>query len=237
MQLQFGQHVRSRDGHDVGKIRHLILDPATSRVKTVVIEKGLLLPDDVEIPAEDITVSPGSGLIANYSAGEIKGMQHFDESRYTTVELQRPGWFMGMPYVGGLFPIGYPLQPYGMAGTPLAAPVVKGEMGVVPPDDDESEQTRDERLDSIISSGDQVVSHDGHVVGEVASITLDDATGKPVSLTVRQGWLFHKDRVLPAEWMESASDGVVYLNLDREKLQLDSNGSAARSEVGTGRMS
>jgi len=232
MQLQFGQHIRSSDGHDVGKIRHLVLDPATGKVKTVVIERGLLLTDDIEIPAEEITVSPGSGLVANHTADEIKAMPHFDESHYTPVRLDKPGWFMGMPYAGGLWPIGYPLQPYGMPGAPLAAPVVKGEMAAVPPDDIES-QAEEETLNSVISAGDQVVSHDGHVIGEVASVTLDDATGKPASLTVRQGWLFHKDRVLPAAWMESASDGVVYLNLDRDRL-LGEPVVGERSETGVG---
>jgi len=62
MRIELGDHVRSQDGHDIGKIKHLILDPATSGVKTLVVEKGMLLPEDVEIPLSAVLES-GNGPV------------------------------------------------------------------------------------------------------------------------------------------------------------------------------
>ena len=40
MQIELGQHIRSSDGQDIGKLKHLILDPSNGQVKTLVVEKG-----------------------------------------------------------------------------------------------------------------------------------------------------------------------------------------------------
>ena len=50
MQIELGAHVRTQDTHDAGVIKPLILDPHSEQVKTVVIEKGRLLHEDVEVP-------------------------------------------------------------------------------------------------------------------------------------------------------------------------------------------
>src|SRR5689334_4283587 len=132
MELKFGQHVRSTDDRDVGTVKHLILDPANGHVKTLVVEKGFFLPDDIEIPVEAVQESGKEQLTVQYTAEQVKDLPRFDESRYMPITPEQTPWIAGIPYAGALWPIGYPLQPFG-GRVPLPAPVVAGEMAVAPP--------------------------------------------------------------------------------------------------------
>src|SRR5579871_4504864 len=85
MKIELGEHVHSSNGHDIGTIKHLILDPANCQIKTLVVEKGWLLPDDIEIPLEVVQVDEDTGLRVRYTAEQVKSLPRFDESQYRTV--------------------------------------------------------------------------------------------------------------------------------------------------------
>ena len=78
----------SQDGHDIGTIKHLIVDPATNHVKTVVVEKGIFLHDDTEIALDALQIrrQPGrrrADLCASYTAEQVKALPRFDMAQYT----------------------------------------------------------------------------------------------------------------------------------------------------------
>ncbi len=219
MQLQLGQHILSSDGHDLGAIKHLILDPATGRLKTFVVEKGWFLPGDTEIPLETIQEKGGERLYIGYTAEEVKNLPRFDESRYTAAPPEQAGAFPAYPPQGLLWPNGFALPPLTTAGYPLLAPGIDGELGTPPPPEVQEILRRQDENNAVISAGDEVISADGEKVGEVRSVAFDSATGKPTGLVVRQGWLFTKDWTLPAAVIGSVEDGVVYLKQDKAQLQ------------------
>jgi sporulation protein YlmC with PRC-barrel domain len=229
MDLQFGQHVRSSDGEDIGKIKHLILDPTDGQVKTLVVERGMLLPDDVEIPAGDVQQRDNEGISVRYTAEQLLRLPRFDESKYTPVNLEQARWFLGFPYTGALWPVGYPLQPFG-AGAALAAPVIAGETALAPPPEVRERMRQQAQENAVISAGDAVLSKDGHQVGEVHGIAFDAATGAPTSLEIRRGWLFHKDFTLPGDAIASFEAGAVTLKLD--KAELEARRSESREAAG-----
>jgi sporulation protein YlmC with PRC-barrel domain len=49
--IKEGSTVRSRDGQKLGEVHQLVFDPATERPTTLVIRKGFLSKEDVEVPA------------------------------------------------------------------------------------------------------------------------------------------------------------------------------------------
>jgi len=219
MQLELGRHLFSSDGQDAGVIKHLILDPANGQVKTFVVEKGWLLPVDIEIPLEAVLEKGGDGLYIQYTAEEVKRLPHFDASQYTSIPPQATIPVSSYPFGGLLWPNGYPRLPLFTTGDPLPVPVVDGEVAAVPPQEVQERLRLQDEENAVISAGDAVFSQDGEKVGEVENIAFDSATGRPAHLTVRRGWLFHKDWELPADAIASVDDGIVTLSLGKSQLQ------------------
>jgi len=219
MQLKLGQHVLSADGKDVGTIKYLILDPTSHRVRTLVVEKGWLLPDDIEIPLEGVIENGSDALSVGSTAAEIKNLPRFDESLYTAAPPALAERLLGYPAPSLLWPTAYPYPPIVSPLYPLPAPTVDGEMAAPSQEQSQEYRRQMDEDNAVISAGDFVFSLDGEKVGEVQCIEFDRATGLPTSLTMRQGWLFHKEWNLPADVIASVDDGAVYLNLDKFQLQ------------------
>ena len=60
--IEEGSEVRSRDGEKVGDVHRIVFDPATGRPTMLVIRKGFLFTEDVEVPAGLIS-SVGDNLV------------------------------------------------------------------------------------------------------------------------------------------------------------------------------
>src|SRR5262245_29167764 len=105
MRTELGAKVRSSDGQDVGKIKHLIVDPESGQVKTVVVEKGFLLPDDVSVPIDALNVEKDGAIGLKYTADEVQNLPRFNPAAYTEPP---EGFLTPFPYpVGGLlWPVG-----------------------------------------------------------------------------------------------------------------------------------
>jgi sporulation protein YlmC with PRC-barrel domain len=58
----------------------------------------------------------------------------------------------------------------------------------------------------------QVSLADGTVVGRVDRVVLDPRTREVSHIVVRKGWLFASDRVVPVDWIGSASEAGVTLH-------------------------
>jgi len=222
MQLNLGQHILSSDSQDVGTIKHFILDPATIQVKAFVIEKGWLLSDDIEIPLEAAQEKGGEEVTVGYTADQVKNLPRFDETLYTSAPPELADSLLGYPAGSLLWPATHAFPPFSTAGYPSPVPAVPPiDRNIAPPMPPEV-QDRLRQLDdsnAVISAGDEVLSRDGEKVGEVQNVAFDSVTGRPTHLTLRKGWLFHKDWELPADTIASVDDGVVYLKLNKTELQ------------------
>ncbi|HLK57918.1 MAG TPA: PRC-barrel domain-containing protein [Chthonomonadaceae bacterium] len=216
MQIELGQHVHSQDGQEIGKIKHLILDPANGQIKTLVVEKGLFLPDDIEIPLNAIEEQGSDGLRVRYIAEEVKSLPRFDESQYTLLLPEQATSFLGFPYANALWPLGYPMM---LNHYPYATPIEGEERTHAPTPEEQEHRQRMAEENAVLSAGDDVFSKDGEKVGEVHRVAFDSATGRPTHLVIRRGWLFHEDKEIPADSIASISDGTVTLKLDKAALE------------------
>jgi uncharacterized protein YrrD len=219
MQLELGQHILSAEGHDIGAIKHLVLDPATGRVKTFVVEKGGFLPEDIEIPLDALQETAEAGPTLRYTAEQSLHLPRFEETRYRAATEEPKETFPTYPMGGLLWPNGYVASPASTAGFPLFVPAMDGQMAAQTPTESEEQWRQLDAENAVISAGDAVFSQDMEKVGEVQCVAFDGSTGRPTRLTVRQGWLFHKDWELPPETIASVDDGVVYLRFDKNRLQ------------------
>jgi uncharacterized protein YrrD len=217
MRVHLGDPIRSRDGADLGAIKHLVLDPNNGFVKCVVIEKGHLLVDDVEMPLSALAGWRDGAVWVTYTADQVKAMPRFDSMQYKPLP---PDYFQPEArygYGGVVWPLANAFPPYTAGGYPLAAPWLPIISSLPASEAEEPRSSRD--LDNaVIEAGSDVVSADGHRVGEVYILTFDTDNGRPLSLIVRRGLLFHEDIALPAQTIRSVDDGVVYLNVDQAHI-------------------
>jgi len=225
MQIELGQHVRSTDEQDIGKVKQLILDPSNGQVKTLVVEKGFFLPEDIEVPLTMVQDTGDGRLHVAYTAEQVKSLPRFIESQYAPLLPEQAAMFPGLPYTSALWPIGYPVTPSAATGYPVILPTDREA-----PHSSESEEREIQRRraeeSSLLAAGDVVYSKDGEMVGEVHGITFDSSTGKPTRLVIRKGWLFHQDQEISGDAIESLSDGAVTLKLT--KVELEDSATAER---------
>jgi uncharacterized protein YrrD len=218
MELELGQHILSSDGQDIGTIKHLVLDPASGRLKTFVVEKGRFFPDDIEIPLEAVVETRKDGLTLRTTAEQSRHMPRFEEGQYRSVTSPEMDTGTNYPVGGLLLPNSYAAPPVSNSGLPLFVPILDGQIAAHPRSEQDARLQQLDASNAVISAGDEIFSQDMEKVGEVQSITFDSVTGRPMRLVVRQGWLFHKDWELSANSIASVDDGIVYLRENKARL-------------------
>jgi uncharacterized protein YrrD len=217
MRVHLGDPVRSRDGQDLGAIKHLVLDPSNGYVKCVVVEKGHFLPDDVEMPLNALAGWRDAAVWVWPTAEEVRQMPRFDAGEYKPLPPEYFDTAARYGYGSLVLPLNTTFPPFSAGGYPLAAPWLPLLARPLTPEQ-EAERRAEDRNNAVIEAGNNVISADGHNVGQVYVLTFETETGKPLSLIIRRGILFHEDIALPAQTIASADDGVVYLNVDRDHI-------------------
>lgn len=235
MRVDLGSHVKSRDGQDVGVVKHIIVDPADNRVKAVVVEEGFILTQDSVVPIGDISLTLDNEVQINMLAEEMKNLPAFHASDYVAPhdrldhDLQRSG----TPLVGVLWPGVNPF-PGSITGSggygafPLIAPMEDMQESVPRASVDREEMTVPAREPeerratpplTAISRGSDVYSMSGEKVGEVKDVEFDAVSGRPMSVEISRGILFTQNLTLPADKIATVDDGAVYLTIDEEELE------------------
>jgi uncharacterized protein YrrD len=227
MRVELGTEVFTRDGENVGYVKHLILDPVENRVKAVVVEQGFILTHDSVLPIEELSMTPENRIQMNRLASEVKDLPKFHASDYRTPDVpliaegQNPYQADGILWpVAGTFPGGIPGQ-----GTFGVMPVY------VPPDVDQEnaplgsantgsnvESAADHHLIAI-TKGDDVLTVSGDKIGEVKDVVFDAMSGRPIDIVVSRGFLFTEDVTLSADKIATAGDGTVNLTITKEEFE------------------
>ncbi len=206
MQIRIGARVQTRDGQEVGTIDRLILDPATNAVKAAVIRRGVLLPRDVAIPVTAVETGPAGDLRLAYTADQLDGLPDFVESDYTATPPVGSVAPIGAAPAGLLWPTGYGV----LATGPLSSTALVLE--------DEAEEmvtpTQQDLANALIDEGSDIVSRDGKVVGQLASLAFDPASGHLTRFVIRRGLVFARTMELPAALIARSDDRALSLRVD-----------------------
>jgi uncharacterized protein YrrD len=237
MRVDLGSRVKSRDGQDIGVVKHLIVDPEDNRVRAVVLEQGFILTQDSIVPIEELSLTPGNEVQINRLASEVHDLARFHSSDFTEpnypdVDPDAPKRY-GLPLAGVLWPS---VNPYpgsitgqgGYGAFPLFVPMGDMQEGVPVASVDREEvtvpteggHTRENQSHlSAISRGSDVIAMNGDKVGEVQDVEFDGMSGRPMSVVINRGVLFTERITLPADKIASVTDGAVNLNIDEEELK------------------
>jgi sporulation protein YlmC with PRC-barrel domain len=210
MQVHLNEPILTSDGQNAGKIDKVILDADTTTVTSVVLRQGMLLPHDVEINLNQLTEDADGRHRLVFDANEFAKLPTFDPTQYSPPppDLSLPTDFT---HDQVLLPAGW----LGTLGPGAAIPV--GLESTVPADVAQKLHEQD-LANAVIAAGSAIVSNDGHQIGELAGLTFTDPGRQLVSLVVRQGFLFPKEHELPGSLVAGAKDGVIYLNVDKDRV-------------------
>jgi sporulation protein YlmC with PRC-barrel domain len=198
MRIDLNASIRTKDGHDAGKIHRVLVDPETERITGFVVSTRRLLGRDV-IVGEDMfaDASPdGETITLNLTKKELDTQPSFEEDDFVTPPATWSGPNLGyaIPPESFLWPADSALPDVG------------------------------ERLRPSIKKGDTVKDRDGDVVGTVEDIRFDEKTGDVLSLTVKVGAylerLFGGGKVaeVSRDQILRIAEDEVRLGIDREEI-------------------
>lgn len=185
--------VITNDGHHVGEVDRVVMDPRSLNVTHIVIRRGLLLTRDIVVPTSAVAQASKKAVYLNIPLGELEKMPDFIEKEFVSPPQAAP---IG-PYVPTdvLWPTGY-----------AYAPAIIRERRNVP----------ENEVD--VTEGTDVFCVDGKI-GVVDEVLFDTSTGHLTNFIVRQGTLLTRDVSIPVSWVKCADANKVELNCAKDEIE------------------
>lgn len=208
MQIVFGTPVVTSDGHEIGTVDRLILDPDSGDLKVVVIRQGRLWRHDVEAPVAAFASDDGGVLRLTLTAAQAAALPRFVESLYTAEadNLTARGAVSGIDVATAVDPL------YGAAIPDVTAASLSAgaDWGVF--------LTEEHLNNAVVGDGSAVRDPDGHGLGTLRELVFDDAR-RLTRFVLRRGLLGHEVVTLPAALITAIDDGVMTLAVDGAWLE------------------
>src|ERR1022692_4754362 len=89
--LHVGSAVYSSNGEKVGRLRFMMVDPDSETVSHLVLEKGMLLSQDVLAPVTSVNQLLYRGIFLNLTSEAVLALPEFNEARYLQRERSQGG--------------------------------------------------------------------------------------------------------------------------------------------------
>ncbi len=195
MEFKRGSSVVSSDGVKMGKLERVVIDPATKKVASLVIERGLLFPEDKLVPVDLVERGDDRQVILKSDRHALEDLNVFEETHYLPLneegeELEAYYWY---PPVQGLTDSPYPVLPY---------PVYV-----------ESRRQNIPENYVALREGAHVMDEDGKHVGNLEQVITDPKTEQATHLVVSSGFLSREKKLLPAYWIKDVSENKIFLTV------------------------
>jgi uncharacterized protein YrrD len=213
MQFAENAHVYTSDKQPVGRITHVVLDPATKKVTHVVVRQGIIFTEDKVVPVQMFQSTGLDGAILREDMGDLHSLPRFEEVYFVQVDItEDTGEVRRVGMVGTLYP--YP-------------PADRG------PEHPEIEQHPRRPIHRFVRStkqnipageialkeGSWVVSADDQHVGNLESVFVDPQTGCITHMMVtRKTLLTMSRRMVSVSLIRSVYADRVYLSIDAAML-------------------
>lgn len=212
--LAIGAKVRSSDGHDLGEVERFVVDDTQSHISDFVVDKGIFDRGRVVQLSYIDSITP-DGVVLRLTRDQAKNLPAFTVEEYVQmpgrieipveygglVDLEGSTTWMRFGQGAGFGPTGdsfFDPSPIGTEITKTAGPI--GESDVT------------------LDHGTDVVSSDGHKLGKVDEVLLDEEN-KIRGFVIQAGFLFHHDIEVPFDWIASMTDKEVRLNVTKDRAE------------------
>lgn len=200
MKIDIGAKVRTRDGHEIGKVERVVVNPSSKEVDGIVVHRGRVLPRDVVVPLSLVQRAGKDGLQLRIGMDRAEDLPDFVEAHYVKPSDRA----ITLPYAPGsmLFPL---VPPYGVAGTPFPYEVIEEEREA-PPEDVE------------ITEGTEVRTVDG-TIGSVDELLTDPQADRVSAILVRAGRCLTKDTQIPVEFVDEVASDHIKVSLTTDQVE------------------
>ena len=196
MEIKRGSDVVSGEGETVGKLRRVVIDPATKEVAFLVIERGLIFTVDKILPLDFVKDVQDGRVVLSSSREGLDKLDTFEEVQYIPrneegEQLEAYYWY---PPLHGLSMAPYPVYPH---------PVYIESSGPNFPENFVA-----------LKEGARVMTEDGKHAGNLERIIVDPDTNQATHIVVSSGFLTKESKLLPAYWIKDVSEDEVHLTVE-----------------------
>jgi len=229
MEFQADAKVVNAEGETLGSLDRVVLDPKTKEITHLVVRKGFVFTTDRVLPVKlvaDATaerVLLGPGIVK----ADIDNLPEFEEREYLLADEQdyvkRPQASMAPPVPGGVMNatgtpalVWYPTTPAAMSGQSGL-----GTLPYVPATSDYVTETRRNIPDNTVGlkEGARVSSADGHHIGDVERVFVDEGSMRATHVLVADGLIFKTHTPIPVTWIDTVTDDEITLAVSEKLLK------------------
>jgi uncharacterized protein YrrD len=215
VELKEGTSVFTPDGRQLGTINRIVLDPETGEITHIVVQKGWLFSEDKVIPFRRVQSTGENRIVIDESMSDFDQYPPFEETYYVSAvdaeEARRtmpadaypsnvilPAYYWYPPYGNGGFPA------YGLQHNPWPRTATKQNIpaNTVP-----------------LKEGVKVITSDGKHVGNVDRLLVEPNSSRMSHFVISEGLLFKERKLIPANWIRSASEDEVHLTVSSSVLE------------------
>ncbi len=212
MEILEDTKVVTYNGEKVGSVDRVVLNPKTHEVTHLVVRKGTFLPKDklVPIDAIDTTAKGGDELRLKPGTPDPKHFPDYEETEYIPLDSTEQA---RANYDNVMVPPVYNYPSYGIApvwgGAGYFGPYTGDYPGGYMP---EEEANIPEGTVSL-TEGTDVISADGHNVGNLDEVGVDSETDRATHFVVARGLLLKSEKVLPVDWIDYVDEKGIHLTV------------------------
>jgi uncharacterized protein YrrD len=200
MEFREGVPVYTPDGRHVGKVDHVVVDPASRRVTHIVIRQGYLLPEDKVVGVRQLSAATEERIVLD---ADPEKLTPFEESHYVLLDEgtgRQLGIDRGVPLLWGGWMGGGSTSLWDMMGERTEQNIPKGDVAV--------------------AEGARVEDSNGEHIGRVHELVTDRASGRITHLVIESGHLWGKHtKAIPINWVSVFGEGQVILAVGVKTLE------------------
>jgi sporulation protein YlmC with PRC-barrel domain len=215
-EVRIGDKVISKDGHGMGEVKHLVIDPAKREISAFIVDKGIFDRGRV-CDYGYVDNVDGDKVVLKLNKTEAENLPEWVEQEFIQFNES-----VGLSSGGRSFDnsgggVWYHMGPAG-GGTPSTGassffqPAIVGDVAtaILSPIDES---------DIVIGNGTDVYSIDGYKLGRVDELTFDDE-GKISGFAFEQGHIFsRKDVDIAIDDIDGVTSEYVRLKLTKAQLE------------------
>lgn len=201
MKIEIGVGVRTLDGHEIGRVERIVVNPDTREVDALVVHRGTILTRDVVVPLSLVERTDRDGVLLRIEWSRVVDLPDFVEQHYTA----------GPEDVTAAFPY----APGSVLSPLRRSPGISGLPGPYRPT---GREWRAPGPEVEISDGTEVRSVDGPI-GVVDQVRTDPVTNRVSSIVVLGGIALNRDVEIPVEFVAEVADDHVKLSLTTQQVE------------------
>jgi uncharacterized protein YrrD len=176
-------------GRKAGKVDYVIIHPRSMRITDIVVTTGVI-GREIVVPVDVIESADKDKVYLSVDEDHLDEFPDFIDVKY---EEPPTGWRAPSGIFYAPTDIRWPLGTVWRVNTP--------------------EGTR------AIFDGQDVVSSDGHKIGVVDAVDVEEPGGRVTGFIVRKGHVLKHDLVFPVGDIEDVRDGKVFLRLTKDQAE------------------